>query len=269
METSVEKLKTAVAAGVSTMVDLTPIDLGRNAPFIKEASEKSGMQIIVPTGFYYQRPFHFTGRQDSAMTELMVADITEGIGATGIRASVIKCATEPEMDPINERVLRASARAHRETGAPICTHTYPANRTGLDQQRVFKEEGVDLGRTVIGHSDDTDDITYLEEIIENGSYCGMDRIGLPRPNTDEQRAEMITTLCGKGLASRITLSHDASCYLDMITEGLMDEVAPNWNFTHIPKTIVPMLREMGVSEADIEQMTVKNPRAIFENVSAY
>ena len=266
---AVAKLKTAVEAGVRTMVDLTPIDLGRDVAFIKEASEKSGMQIIVPTGFYYGRPFHFTGRLDHEMTALMVADITEGISTTRIRASVIKCATEPEMDEINERVLRASARAHRETGAPICTHTYPANRTGLDQQRVFKAEGVDLGRTVIGHSDDTDDITYLEELIQNGSYCGMDRIGLPRPNTDEQRAQMIATLCEKGLASRITLSHDAACYLDQITDGFMEERIPDWNFTHIPKRILPMLREMGVSDPDIEQMTVKNPRAIFENAQAY
>ena len=115
------------------------------------------------------------------MTDLFVRDITVGIGQTGVRANVIKCATEPEMHPMNERVLRASARAHRATGVPICTHTYPANRTGLDQQRVFKEEGVDLGRTVIGHSDDSDDIAYLEQIIQNGSYCGMDRIGLQAP----------------------------------------------------------------------------------------
>jgi phosphotriesterase-related protein len=227
------------------------------------------MQIIVPTGFYYQRPFHFVGRLDQEMTDLMVRDITEGISTTGVRAGVIKCATEPEMDAINERVLRASARAHRATGVPICTHTYPANRTGLDQQRVFKEEDVDLGRTVIGHSDDTQDITYLEEIIQNGSYCGMDRIGIQRPNTDEQRAGMVAVLCAKGLASRITLSHDASCYLDMITDGLIDERAPQWNFTHIPKTIIPMLKERGVSDADIHQMTVGNPRDLFEKTGAY
>ena len=263
------KLTAALDGGVKTMVDLTPIDLGRDAAFIAEAARRTGMQIIAPTGFCYQRPFHFVGRLDREMTDLMVRDITEGISTTGVRAGVIKCATEPEMDPINERVLRASARAHRETGVPICTHTYPANRTGLDQQRVFKEEGVDLGRTVIGHSDDTQDITYLEEIIENGSYCGMDRIGIQRPNTDEQRVDLVAKLCAKGYASRITLSHDAACYLDMMTDGLMDERAPQWNFTHIPKTIVPMLKERGVSDAEIHQMTVQNPRDIFEKTGAY
>jgi phosphotriesterase-related protein len=269
MDLSVAKLKAAVAAGVKTMVDLTPIDLGRNPAFIKEAAEKSGMQIIVPTGLYYARPFYFAGRPESAMTDLFVKDITEGISTTGVRANVIKCATEPTMDAMNERVLRASAKAHRRTGVPICTHTYPANRTGLDQQRVFKEEGCDLGRIVIGHSDDSDDIEYLDQIIQNGSFCGMDRIGIQRPRDDNQRAEMVTALVERGYADRITLSHDASCHLDMLSPELVEQLGANWNFTHIPNNIVPMLRERGVSDAAIEQMTVGNPRRIFEMNQPY
>ena len=269
MTEAVAKLQAARAAGVTTMVDLTPIDLGRDPRFIKEAAEKSGMQIIVPTGLYYSRPFYFLGRPDSAMTELFVRDILEGIGTTGVRANVIKCATEPEMDAINERVLRASARAHRQTGVPICTHTMPANRTGLDQQRVFKDEGVDLGRVVIGHSDDSDDITYLEQIIENGSFCGMDRVGIPRPRTSEERADMVTKLVEKGYAGRITLSHDSSCHLDMLAPELLEQWSDRWNLRHIPLDFVPMLRERGVSDAAITQMTVDNPRRIFEMNQAY
>lgn len=269
MTNAVTKLKAAMAAGVTTIVDLTPIDLGRDPQFIRDAAALSGMQIIVPTGLYYARPFYFLGRPDSAMTDLFVKDITVGISTTGVRANVIKCATEPEMDAINERVLRASAKAHRATGVPICTHTMPANRTGLDQQRIFKDEGCDLGRIVIGHSDDSDDITYLEEIIQNGSFCGMDRIGIPRPRTDEQRVDMVVALVEKGYAERITLSHDASCHLDMLAPETLASFGANWNFTHIPVDIVPMLKERGVSDAKIEQMTVKNPRKIFEMNTPY
>ncbi|MEX2080323.1 MAG: phosphotriesterase-related protein [Dehalococcoidia bacterium] len=269
MTQAVAKLKRAKEAGVTTMVDLTPIDLGRDPGFIRDAAAKSGMQIIVATGLYYQIPFYFHHRPDEDMVNLFVRDITEGIGQTGVRANVIKCATEPEMHPTNERVLRASARAHRATGVPICTHTFPANRTGLDQQRVFKEEGVDLGRTVIGHSDDSTDITYLEQIIEAGSYCGMDRIGLPAPNTSEQRADMIAALVEKGYASRITLSHDSSCHIDMAPEPLVEAISNTWNYTHIPLDVVPMLMQRGVSEAAIHQMTVANPRALFENNRPY
>ena len=269
MADAVAKLLRANAAGVKTIVDLTPIDLGRDPRFIRDAAQKSGMQIIVATGLYYQIPFYFHHRPDQEMTDLMVRDITQGIGQTGVRANVIKCATEPEMHPMNERVLRASAKAHRATGVPICTHTYPANRTGLDQQRVFKDEGVDLGRTVIGHSDDSADIEYLDQIIQNGSFCGMDRIGLPNPRTDEQRADMVAALVERGYADRITLSHDASCHIDMIPPGIPEQLLPQWNYTHIPLEIVPMLRQRSVSEANITQMTVLNPRRLFEQNTPY
>ncbi len=265
IERAVTRLTAAREAGVRTIVDLTPIDLGRDATLLAEVSRRSGVQIIVATGFYYSIPFHFMMRPDEEMTALMVRDITEGISTTGIRANVIKCATEPELTPINERVLRASARAARETGVPICTHTYPANRTGLEQQRVFKEEGLDLDRTVIGHSDDSDDISYLEEIIQNGSYCGMDRIGIQRPRTSEQRADMVAKLVEKGYAERITLSHDSCCNFHWAPQELIDSRAPTWRLTHIPLDIVPMLRERGVSEQAIHTMTVENPRRIFEN----
>ena len=137
----------------------------------------------------------------------------EGSGDTGGQANVIKCATEPGMQEVNERGLRAAAQAARATGVPICTHTLPANRTGLDQARVFKEEGVDLGRVVIGHSDDAEDIEYLDEIIQTGAYCGMDRIGLQAPRTSEQRADMIAAPVGRGYAGRIPPSPDSCAFI--------------------------------------------------------
>jgi phosphotriesterase-related protein len=267
---AVERLRQAGEAGVRTIVDCTPIGLGREAGLIRDAAEQSGIQIIAPTGLYYQVPFYFSSRPTEVITEVLVSDITKGIGESEIRAGVIKCATEPEMDRMNERVLRGSARAHRETGVPIVTHTYPANRTGLDQQSVFKDEGADLGRIVIGHSDDSDDIAYLEEIIDNGSYCGMDRIGIENPRTNDQRADMVAALVEKGYAERITLSHDASGWFDFsASQDRMREVMPNWRWTYIPTDFSGMLRDRGVSDADIVQMTVGNPARIFGQNESY
>ena len=271
LEHAVARLVEAREAGVRTIVDLTPIDLGRDAAYIREAAERSGMQIIVATGFYYQNPFPGTSgpSRPEDLRDLMIRDITEGIGDTGVRANVIKCATEPEMHEVNERVLRASAQAARATGVPICTHTLPANRTGLDQARVFKEEGVDLGRVVIGHSDDAEDIEYLDEIIQTGAYCGMDRIGLQAPRTSEQRADMIAALVERGYADRITLSHDSCAFIGGIPTALKEQRMPTWRLTHIIEDVLPMLRERGVSDDDIEQMTVRTPRRIFEQTKGY
>jgi phosphotriesterase-related protein len=265
---AVEKLTVAKAAGVQSMVDLTPIDLARDVRLMADVSRESGVQIIAATGFYYSIPFHFLAWPDEAMTELFVRDLTQGISETGIRAGVIKCATQEEMHPANERVLRASAKAAQEAGAPICTHTHPASRTGLDQQRVFKEEGLDLGKCVIGHSDDSDSIDYLDEIIQNGSFCGMDRFGIQSPRTTEQRAEMVALLVERGYANRITLSHDHCCTFHWGPPGIMEQFAPQSKLTHISEDVVPMLRTMGVSDANITQMTTGNPRALFEHAAS-
>jgi phosphotriesterase-related protein len=266
---AVDRLEQAKAAGVNTVVDLTPIDLGRDVTLIAEAARQSGMQVIVPTGFYYAIPFHFAFRDPAEMTAHIVKDITEGVSTTGVRAGVIKCATEEEMHAANERTLRASAAAHRQTGAPICTHSHPATRTGLDQQRVFKEEGCDLGRIVIGHSDDAEDISYLEALIDGGSFVGMDRMGLQSPRTSEQRADMLAALVEKGYADRLTLSHDSCCNFYWAPQALLDQVAPDWKMTHIHERIIPLLRERNVSDQAIHQMTVLNPRRIFEQNTPY
>src|SRR4029077_19124371 len=110
------------------------------------------------------------------MVDMFVKDIEEGIADTGGKAAILKCATDrPGVTPGVERVLRAVAQAHLRTGVPISTHTHAATERGLEQQRICAEEGVDLSRVVIGHSGDTTDLDYLEELIGNGSYIGMDR----------------------------------------------------------------------------------------------
>ncbi len=90
----------------------------------------------------------------------------------------------------------------------------------------------------------------------------MDRIGLQSPRTSEQRADMIAALVEKGYANRITLSHDASPNFHWAPEGALEGMT-TWQWTHIPLDVVPMLRQRGVSDANITQMTTGNPRAVF------
>src|SRR5207245_10838055 len=104
----------------------------------------------------------------------------------------------PGCTPVVGRVLRAAAKAHRLTGVPISTHTHAATRRGLEQQRIFAEEGVDLSRVVIGHSGDTTDLSYLEELIGNGSYIGMDRFGIDTILSFEDRVNTVAAMCSSG-----------------------------------------------------------------------
>jgi len=204
------------------------------------------------------------------MADLFVRDITQGVQSSGVKAAVLKVATdEPGVTEGIDKALRAVARAHRRTGAPISTHTHAARERGLDQQRVFREEGVDLSRVVIGHSGDTEDIAYLEKLMDAGSYIGMDRFGIDSFLPTERRVAVIAQLCERGRAERIVLSHDASVYIDWFPEQMPAQVMPRWHFLHIPDDVIPALRAAGVRDEAIAAMTVENPRRIFEAQGSY
>jgi phosphotriesterase-related protein len=269
---AIVRLNELKAAGIDAIVDLTVVGLGRYIPRIARIADQTDLHIVVATGLYTYNdlPHYFDYRATEEMADMFVHDITEGIGETGIRAGILKCATdEPGVTPGVERVLRAVAQAHRRTGVPISTHTHAGTRRGLEQQRIFVEEGVDLGRVIIGHSGDSTDIEYLEQLIAAGSYIGMDRFGIDLFLPFEQRVATVATLCERGHADRMVLSHDASCHMDWFDEALVRAAAPNWNFLHITRDVLPALRERGVSEEQITQMLVDNPRHIFSATGSY
>jgi phosphotriesterase-related protein len=276
---AVTRLNELKSRGVDTIVDLTVIGLGRYIPRIASIAARTGINIVVATGLYTYHDvpmyYHFRGpgtvlQGPELMTELFVRDITEGIAGTDIRAAILKCATdEPGLTPDVERVLRAVATAHRETGVPISTHTHAASRRGLDQQRIFADAGVDLSRVVIGHCGDSTDIDYLEELIAAGSYIGMDRFGadvfLPTP----ERVDTVVRMCERGHAEKMVLSHDAACLIDWLPEDDVPLVLPNWHYLHIHNDVLPALRARGVTEEQITTMLVDNPRRIFEKQGRY
>ena len=175
---AIARLNELKSRGVDTIVDLTVVGLGRYIPRIARIAAATELNIVVATGLYTYNDvpmyFHYLGPGavlggPETMVDMFVRDIEHGIADTGVKAAILKCATdEPGVTPGVERVLRAVAQAHRQTGVPISTHTHAATRRGLEQQRIFAEEGVDLSRVVIGHSGDTTDIAYLEELIARG-----------------------------------------------------------------------------------------------------
>jgi phosphotriesterase-related protein len=266
------KLQGLVDCGIDTIVDLTVLGTGRNVPRLIDVVGDMPLNVVVATGVYTynETPRYFDYRDENAMADLFVNDITEGVQGTSVKAAVLKCATdEPGLTPGVEKVLRAVARAHKRTGVPISTHTHAPTRRGLDQQRIFQEENVDLGRVVIGHSGDSEDLDYLEQLMKAGSYIGMDRFGVDVYLTTEKRVAVIAKLCEKGYADRMVLAHDASCDIDWFPAEMLKPAVPNWHFRHISDDVLPALRTAGVSDEQIEQMLVGNPLRIFEHGGGY
>ena len=276
---AVTRLNQLKSTGVDTIVDLTVIGLGRYLPRIKQIARQTKINVVVATGIYtyHDAPlyFHFRGPGTALggpelITDMFVHDIKEGIADTGVKAGILKCATdEPGVTKDVERILRATAQAHRKTGVPISTHTHAATHRGLEQQRIFKEEGVDLSRVIIGHSGDTTDLKYLEELIGNGSYIGMDRFGINTILSFEDRVNTVAEMCKRGHAGKMVLSHDAACYNHWLPERPLPQILPQWNYLHIHKDVIPALKQKGVTDAHLNIMLVENPRKVFEQQGAY
>jgi len=269
---AIGRLNELKAGGIDTIVDLTVTGLGRYLPRIARIAASTELHIVVATGLYTYNdlPHYFNFKSVEHMADMFVRDITDGVHGTQVRAAILKCATDQQgLTPGVERTLRAVAQAHRRTGAPISTHTHAGSRRGLDQHRIFAEEGVDLNRVIIGHSGDTTDLDYLEELMAAGSYLGMDRFGIEFFLPFEQRVDTVATLCRRGRADRMVLSHDAACHMDWSDPTAMKTAAPNWHFLHISQDVLPALRKRGVDDEQIDQMLVGNPRRIFENVQPY
>jgi phosphotriesterase-related protein len=276
---AVSKLRELKAHGIDTLVDLTVIGLGRSIPRVAAiAAEVPEINVVAATGVYTYNEvpmyFHFRGPGTilggpEPMVDLFVREIEEGIGETGVRAGILKCASDrPGITPGVERVLRAVARAHRSTGVPITTHTpTPPEPWGLEQQRILREEGVDLARVVIGHSGGTVNTAYHLELIENGSYLGFDHFGLPGI-TLEDRVDAVARLCTRGYADRIVLSHDAMCFVDWFPRSIMD-ASQHWRWTYISEEVLPAMRARGIRDDDVRRMLVDNPRRILEGGPAY
>ncbi len=276
---AVSKLAELAAAGYDTIVDPTVIGLGRYVPRIVRVAQQVDLAIIVATGVYtYDTvPFYFRLRGPGLlpdlpdpMVDMFIRDLTIGIpGTGGVRAGFLKCAIdEYGMTRDVERIMRAVARAHRATGAPITVHTHPASKSGLEVHRILSAEGVDPRRVVLGHSGDTDDLSYLVELADHGYILGMDRFGIDPIAPTEQRVRVVAELAGRGYADRMVLSQDAACYFDWLDPAFAG-ATPNWTYLHIERDVLPALRDSGVPEEQIDQMLVDNPRRYFETVEPY
>src|SRR5215213_10387839 len=149
--------------GVQTVVEPSAMFLHRDAAFSKRVANESGLHVILATDVYtYEHlPQPLLNRTEDEIAEIFVRDIETGIQGTDIKAAFIKCAAdEPGVTPNVEKIHRAAARASKQTDRPIMAHSRPASGTGLDQLRIFAEEGVDPAKFHFECTGDPRDLDY-------------------------------------------------------------------------------------------------------------
>ena len=269
IEQSTAALKEAYAEGLRTIVDVSTFDLGRDIAMIAEVARQSGVNIVVATGNHLAVPRPFGDVSPDVIAPMYVREIEEGIEDSGVKAAVIKVASDRGgITSPQEVVLRAAARAHLQTGAPISTHTWSPDRVGEQQVAILEEEGADLTRVYIGHSNDDTDLDYLLGLLEKGVWLGLDRYpgGRVTGTPDwEQRTEVAKKLMDAGYTERIMLSHDYSVPKARNGAEVQEErrrANPD-GYNFISRHVLPRLMELGASEQDIHQITVENPRRFF------
>jgi phosphotriesterase-related protein len=266
-EIAVREAKAALDLGVKTIGEPTAMFLGRDVDFMRRVSEETGLQVIPCTGIYtYDHlPQFFMNRDPDQIAEFFIADIEQGIQGTDIKAAFIKCAAdEPGVNENIEKVHRAAARASVRTGAPIMAHSRPASNTGPRQIEIFEEEGVELSSVQIAHTGDTDDLDYIEGLLEKGVWIGLDRYGLDIFLPYEKRQETAKALLERGYADRIFLSADSVASTDWFPPNVIEQLiaagaAHDWTIRIVPEKVLPELREWGLSEEQERTMMVENP----------
>ena len=260
----VEELGKFAAAGGSAVVDLTTPGVGRDPEWLAGISRATGLHVVMGSGWYRDAYYPAEARIDQRSVDDLageiVRDATVGVGETGIRAGIIgEIGTDkPWLSAREERVHRAAARAARRTGLAITTHAVQST-VGLDQLKVFAEEGADLSRVVIGHADSNPSLAYHRAIVERGATVEFDFLGMsftPLERHGEGRiVESICELLSGGFGGQILLSQDV-CH-----DSQLSRYGGN-GYVYLAETFLPRLRAAGVSDDEIRTITIDNPRRL-------
>ena len=257
--------------GVQTVVDPTAPMLGRDVGALARLSHETGLRLITCTGIYTygHLPRFLATRSADFMAQLFIHDIERGIQDTEIRAAFIKCAADKAgVTKAVDKVHRAASRASLATGAPIMAHSHPAAQTGLRQVEIFLEEGVAPEKIHIAHTGDTDDLVYIEQLLSRGVYVGLDRYGLDYLLPTDARNAVVLELLRRGYVERMFLSQDFSAPIaagvDWFPPEAMEQsrasgATRDWSMTFLFDTVIPQLRQGGMSEVEFRTMMEDNP----------
>ena len=242
-------------AGGRAILDATPSDYGRDVAAIAWIAARSLVHIILITG--HHKALHAAPVVGDKTVDDVAADnvreLTKGIDDTATKAGAIKAGTSlNEIQPVEETVLRAAARAHLATGAPITTHT-DRGTMALEQLAILREEGVEPRRVIVGHLDFRLDEAYLRSVLETGAFVSFDQISKTKYAPDETRAAMIKTLIEAGHGDQLVLSGDLARKSYLHAYG----GEPGW--VYLIERFPLLLMEAGLDAPTVRRLLVDNP----------
>lgn len=242
--------------GLGLVIELTCQGMGREATVLEGLSEKSGVEVVCSTGFYYERfhPSYVERSSVEELSEILVEEIQSGIEGTGVRPGVIGEVGShgEEMTPSEEKCFRAAARAAIATGLPVSTHAH-LGIGAVGQLDLLMNEGLPAERICLGHQDLTDDPVQHGRLAETGAYVAFDTVGKTSYQPDEVRVRLVLALLEAGYGERILLSNDISRESYLRDRGGV-------GYSHLFRSFLPELRKAGVDERTVRTMVEENPK---------
>jgi phosphotriesterase-related protein len=246
--------------GGQTICDVTLDEIGRDPVRLARFSERMGIHVLMGAGWYrdFGYPPIVAEKSSRELAEVLVKEIEFGVGDTGIRAGFIgEIGTGRHfIKPAEERVFRAAALAQAQTDVVITTHTTRWGTLALEQIALLEEFGANLSRVIIGHLGDRIGVKNLLPIAEKGVYLEVDNIGYLDYQPEWVRADNVAGLVKEGFTNQVLLSEDI-CMLNHL------KYTGGKGYGYLIETFVPMLRERGVTDAQIHQIMVVNPARAF------
>ncbi len=254
MAPEIERIK---AHGVTALVECSTGGVGRRADIDRAVSEATGLPIVVPTGNYREPwiPDWVRDASEEALRDWMLAELTDQIEQSGVRAAWIKLsAGDDGITDLEKRILRAAAVAGRQTNAIIGSHTIKG-RVVMDQLDIIEAAGYDPSRFISIHTQLEPDRALHLAVARRGAWIEFDSIG----NTeDDWNLDLIHHVLDAGFVDQLLLSHDRGWY---------DPAKPGGGqpkpYTHLSEVLLPKLRQSGVDEATIVRLTHDNPFRAF------
>ena len=266
-ETAIEEASLYKRAGGGTIVDATTIGIGRDPLALARIARATGLNVVMGAG-YYVDAVHPEGMDTLAEPDIaaqIVADITQGVGDTGVRAGIIgEIGCTWPLTANERKVLRAAASAQRETGAAILIHPGRSEAAPQEILDVLAESGADLGRTIMGHLDRTvANFDTLMDLASSGCYLEWDLFGnessyyplsdISMPS-DAQRIDVIAKMVAEGYGEHIVVAHDVCTKHRLVRYG-------GHGYGHIVENIVPRMRQR-LSAQEVDAIVVQNPARI-------
>jgi phosphotriesterase-related protein len=246
--------------GCRTFVDATAVGLGRDVALLRRLSERSGLHILTVTGNYAaiqyrQLPPHVFTDSPGALAQRWIQEWNDGIDGTNIRPGFIKLGFNGgPLSEVEQKLIRAGAIAHRESGLTIGAHTGPAI-AAFEELALLEAAGVHPSAWIWIHAQNEKDYARHTDAARRGAWVSLDGV---RPDSVTEHVEMVTRLRDQGLLHRVLVSQDAGWYAVGKPRG--GTFRP---YDTVFTKLIPGLRARGFTKAEIDMLFVENPASAF------